>query len=103
MKNLMLMVITGLIVLLAGQTIASAESFTVSCTIPAIPGVNAPAIAEDTVIQKDIKNTDTDKGIQEEDSAGAPTSSSNEIQQEESRGETQLANSQNTVQTIYVR
>jgi hypothetical protein len=85
----------------------NSQSITISCTIPAIPGVNAPAIEEKTVRSEDKKSTPSQTQNpkiaknEEEKNSKSP----NVIQQEEEKL-TMLAKEQNKkviVQTIYSR
>jgi hypothetical protein len=69
-RNLM---IAGIITLMVmGTVYAESASFSMSCTIPSIPGVNAPLIASDT------------EKAQQQDNQGIASPNSQSVQQQSS-------------------
>jgi len=50
-------ILTGLLVLLTVSTVWAGDSVTIpmSCTIPSIPGVNAPAIISETLVRNQLR------------------------------------------------
>jgi hypothetical protein len=92
-----LMIVLSLSGIAAGESI----TFSVSCTIPEIPGVNAPPFEEKTTMRDVEQATQQDVALQEENKT-------EQLQtiQEESKKEVQLAEgkaSSIAVQTIYSR
>lgn len=93
-------ILTILLVFLMVSTVWAGDSVTigVSCTIPSIPGVNAPARIPEMMIQnyqrKDVANKNTTATVSEE------------IIEKEERKETLLAQGEKVtteVKTIYTR
>lgn len=96
--------IIGLIILLSLIRIAAAEniSFTISCTIPAIPGVNVPPFEEET------EKTKTEQAVMEEAKSPqekAKTESSIMIQTDTQKeiGSVEGRTSSVLVKTVYAR
>jgi len=93
-------ILTGLLVLLMISTVWAGDSVTISmsCTIPSIPGVNAPA----RIPEMSIRN------YQRQDAANKNTTATvgEEIIEKEERKETLLAQGEKVttaVKTIYTR
>ncbi|MDD5561467.1 MAG: hypothetical protein PHT50_05000 [Candidatus Omnitrophica bacterium] len=93
-------ILTGLLVLFAVSTAWAGDSVTISmsCTIPSIPGVNAPARIPETLI----------KNYQREDVANKNSTATvdEEIIEKEERKENLLAQGEKVtrqVRTIYTR
>lgn len=93
-------ILTGLLVFLMISTLWAGDSVTISmsCTIPSIPGVNAPARIPETSI----------RNYQREDVANKNTAATvgEEIIEKEERKETLLAQGEKVttaVKTIYTR
>lgn len=93
-------ILTGLLVLLMVSAVWAGDSVTISmsCTIPSIPGVNAPARIPETLImnsqREDVANKNTTATVGEE------------IIEKEERKETLLAQGEKVtteVRTIYTR
>ena len=93
-------ILTGLLVLLMVSTVWAGDSVTISmsCTIPSIPGVNAPALIPETLMRNyqrvDVANKNTSATVGEE------------IIEKEERKETLLAQGEKVttqVKTIYTR
>jgi len=93
-------ILTGLLVLLMVSTVWAGESITISmfCTIPAIPGVNAPALVPEELLRnyqrQDVANKNSTATVGEE------------IIEKEERKETLLAQGEKVtaaVRTIYTR
>jgi len=93
-------ILTGLLVLLVVSTVWAGDSVTISmsCTIPSIPGVNAPARIPEMLIRnfqrEDVANKNT------------PATESEQIIEKEERKVTLLAQGEKvttTVKTIYTR
>ena len=93
-------ILTGLLVLLIVSTVWAGDSVTISmsCTIPSIPGVNAPARIPETLI----------RNFQREDVANKNSTATvgEEIIEKEERKEILLAQGEKVttkVRTIYTR
>ncbi|MHB8155042.1 MAG: hypothetical protein ACYDFR_03190 [Candidatus Omnitrophota bacterium] len=93
-------ILTGLLVFLMVSTVWAGDSVTISmsCTIPSIPGVNAPARVPETLI----------RNYQREDVANKNSTAtvSEEVIEKEERKETLLAQGEKVttqVRTIYTR
>ena len=93
-------ILTGLLVLLMVSTVWAGDSVTISmsCTIPSIPGVNAPARVPEALMRDyqriDVANKNSTATVGEE------------IIEKEERKETLLAQGEKVttqVQTIYTR
>ena len=93
-------ILTGLLILLTSSTIWAADSVTIgmSCTIPSIPGVNAPARIPEALIRdyqrEDVANKNSTATVEEE------------IIEKEERKETLLAQGEKVtteLRTIYTR
>jgi len=101
MKKLLI----ALLIVFSMISIAAAESksYTISCTIPAIPGVNAPPLLE----QKTVQNVPEINMAQRAETANEAVNNAvlPTVQKEESN-QIQLANGETktmTVQTFYSR
>ncbi len=93
-------ILTGLMILLTISTVWASDSVTIgmSCTIPSIPGVNAPARIPETLV----------KNYQREDVANINSTATvgEEIIEKEERKETLLAQGEKVtadLRTIYAR
>jgi hypothetical protein len=104
MKSIMIKTVIILMVVLSFAIVVKAAEFQVSCTIPAIPGVNAPLIQEESVVAPQSSPAEAQPSSVQENTPGEEPSPL--IQQEDSSdGEVVLA--QNSapviVQTLYSR
>ena len=93
-------ILTGLLILLMVSTAWAGDSVTISmsCTIPSIPGVNAPARIPETLIRNYLREDVANKN--------APATEREEIIEKEERKETLLAQGEKVtteVRTIYTR
>jgi hypothetical protein len=93
-------ILTGLLVLLMVSAAWAGNNVTInmSCTIPSIPGVNAPALIPETL----VRNYQREDVIKKNSTATV----GEEIIEKEERKETLLAQGEKvttTVQTIYTR
>lgn len=106
MKNTLLKkILIGLMILLYAVGVSSAgdsSSIHVSCTIPAIPGVNAPPITEEKTVKQE-----TDKMVEQKtENQQAETESESPSMIQEDEKETRLANGKTTsvvLKTVYIR
>lgn len=103
-KNILKKTVAGLIIVLSFVGVAKAGdsiSFSVSCTIPAVPGVNAPPFPTEKSVEE---NRDTNIIVQEQTETYAKNEPT--LIQEDAEEEIVLAEGKTTtitVQTIYAR
>jgi hypothetical protein len=99
MNKLILALFISMLALMVWETaFAESRSYSISCTIPAIPGVNAPAIKEASFEQKTVEVVAENEAKKEmEDTSDEPAGTV----QEESTKETMLAEGKTEQKTLY--
>jgi hypothetical protein len=104
MKNFIIKTVVILSVILSVSQAAKAQDFAVSCTIPAIPGVNAPFIQEERVVTNQPSSA-AESTIPSSAQNNSPEETTAQIQQEDSKENVLLAKNaiHTVVQTLYSR